>query len=213
MWWAFLVIALIGYLLGSVPTGIIAGRLARGIDIRDYGSGKMGFTNALRTIGLRASLPVLVGDLAKGALTVVIARLLSDNAYVQAVGGLAAVVGHDWPVFAGFRGGRGVTTSFGVLLGMNPLVGLALIPVGIAIGWVTRYMSVMSISGAVLATGVLIGLAAASVLPAAYAVYAGLAGALVIVLHRENIRRLLAGTEPKIGRGGERRAERVGESP
>ena len=64
-----------------------------------------------------------MGDLAKGALTVVIARLLSDDAYVQTVGGLAAVAGHDWPVFAGFRGGRGVTTSFGVLLGMNPLVG------------------------------------------------------------------------------------------
>jgi len=207
MWWAFPVIALIGYLLGSVPTGLIVGRLARGIDIRRYGSGKTGFTNALRTIGLRASLPVLVIDLAKGALTVVIARLLSDNAYVQAVGGLAAVAGHDWPVFAGFRGGRGVGTSFGVLLGMNPLVGLALIPMAIAIAFVTRYMSVVSISGAVLATGVLIGLAAAGVLPAAYAVYAGLAGALVIVLHRENIQRLLAGTEPKIGRGGERRAE------
>ena len=213
MWWAFPVIAVIGYLLGSIPTGIIAGRLARGIDIRDYGSGKMGFTNALRTIGLRASLPVLVVDLAKGALTVVIARVLSDDAYVQTVGGLAAVVGHDWPVFAGFRGGRGVTTSFGVLLGMNPLVGLALIPVGIAIAFVTRYMSVMSISGAVLATAVLIGLAAAGLLPAAYAVYAGLAGALVIVLHRENIQRLLAGTEPKIGRGGERRAGEVRGSP
>jgi len=213
MWWAFLVIAVIGYLLGSIPTGIIAGRLARGIDIRDYGSGKMGFTNALRTIGLRASLPVLVVDLAKGALTVVIARVLSDNAYVQTVGGLATVAGHDWPVFAGFRGGRGVTTSFGVLLGMNPLVGLALIPVGVAIGFVTRYMSVMSISGAVLATVVLIGLAAAGLLPAAYAVYAGLTGALVIVLHRENIRRLLAGTEPKVGRGGERRAREVPGSP
>jgi glycerol-3-phosphate acyltransferase PlsY len=213
MWWAFPVIAFIGYLLGSVPAGLIAGRLARGIDIRDYGSGKTGFTNALRTIGLRASLPVLLVDLAKGALTVVIARLLSDNAYVQTVGGLAAVTGHDWPLFAGFRGGRGVTTSFGVLLGMNPLVGLALIPVGIAIGFVTRYMSVMSISGAVLATAVLIGLAAAGLLPAAYAVYAGLTGALVIVLHRENIQRLLAGTEPKIGRGGERRVEQVRGSP
>jgi glycerol-3-phosphate acyltransferase PlsY len=213
MWWAFLVMAVIGYLLGSIPTGIIAGRLARGIDIRDYGSGKMGFTNALRTIGLRASLPVLVVDLAKGALTVVIARVLSDNAYVQTVGGLATVVGHDWPVFAGFRGGRGVTTSFGVLLGMNPLVGLALIPVAITIGFVTRYMSVMSISGAVLATAVLIGLAAAGLLPAAYAVYAGLTGALVIVLHRENIQRLLAGTEPKVGRGGDRRARELRESP
>jgi glycerol-3-phosphate acyltransferase PlsY len=152
-------------------------------------------------------------DVAKGALAVVIARLLSDNAYVQAVGGLAAVAGHDWPIFAGFRGGRGVGASFGVLLGMNPLVGLALMLVGIAIAWVTRYMSVMSISGAVVAAGVFTGLAAAGALPAAYAVYAIIAGALAIVLHRENIKRLLAGTEPKIGRGGERRAERVGGSP
>jgi glycerol-3-phosphate acyltransferase PlsY len=209
MWWAFLVTALIGYLLGSLPIGLVAGRLTRGIDIRDFGSGKTGFTNALRTIGLRASLPVLVGDLAKGAVPVVIARVLSDNAYVQTVGGLAAIAGHDWPVFAGFRGGRGVTTSFGVLLGMNPLVAIALLPVGVAIAVITRYMSVMSISGSVLAAGVLIGLAAAGVLPAAYAVYAGVAGALIIVLHRENIRRLLAGTEPKIGRGGDRRAEQA----
>jgi glycerol-3-phosphate acyltransferase PlsY len=213
MWWAFLVMALIGYLLGSVPAGLIAGRLARGIDIRDYGSGKTGFTNALRTIGLRASLPVMVWDVAKGALAVVIARLLSDNAYVQAVGGLAAVAGHDWPVFAGFRGGRGVGTSFGVLLGMNPLVALALLPVGVAIALVTRYMSVMSISGAVLAAGVFTGLAAAGVLPTAYAVYTVLAAALAVVLHRENIRRLLAGTEPKIGRGGGRRPEEVRGGP
>ena len=145
-------------------------------------------------------------DLAKGALTVGIARVLSDDAYVQTLGGLAAVVGHDWPVFAGFRGGRGVTTSFGVLLGMNPLVGLALIPVGITIAFVTRYMSVMSISGAVLATAVLIALAAAGLLPAAYAVYAGLVGALVIVLHREDIQRLLAGTEPEMDAAARRQA-------
>jgi glycerol-3-phosphate acyltransferase PlsY len=213
MWWVFPIIALIGYLLGSVPVGLIAGRLVRGVDIRDYGSGKTGFTNALRVLGLRASLPVLVGDVAKGALAVLIARLLSDDAYVQAVGGLAALIGHDWPVFARFRGGRGVSTLFGVLLGMNPLVALALVPVGVAIMVVTRYMSVMSISSAVLAALVLIGLAAADVLPAAYAVFASLAAVMVVVLHRENIRRLLAGTEPKIGRGGDRRAEQVRGSP
>jgi len=212
MWWTFPAIALIGYLLGSVPLGLIAGRLMRGVDIRDYGSGKTGFTNALRTLGLRASLPVLVGDLAKGALTVVIARVLSDNAYVQATGGLAVIIGHNWPVFAGFRGGRGVATFVGVLVGMNPLVVLALLPVGVAIVVVTRYMSVMSISSALLAAGVLIGLAAAGVLPVAYAVCAGLAALLIVVLHRENIGRLLAGTEPKIGRGGERRAGQVGGS-
>jgi glycerol-3-phosphate acyltransferase PlsY len=213
MWWVFPVAALVGYLLGSVPMGLIAGRLVRGVDIRDYGSGKTGFTNALRVIGLRASLPVLVADVAKGALAVVIARLLSDDAYVQAVGGLGAVIGHDWPVFARFRGGRGVSTFVGVLAGMNPLVVLALIPVGVAIAVVTRYMSVMSISSAVLAAVVLIGLAAADVLPAAYAVYASLAAVMIVVLHRENLQRLLAGTEPKIGRGGDRRAEQVRGSP
>ena len=213
MWWAFPAMAAIGYLMGSVPTGLIAGRLAKGVDIRDYGSGKTGFTNALRTIGIRAALPVLIGDMAKGALAVVIARVLSDDAYVQAVGGLAAVVGHNWPIFARFRGGRGVTTSFGVLLAMNPLVALPLVPVGVGIAFVTRYMSVMSMSGAVLAAALLSGLAAAGVLPAAYAVYAALVGALIVALHRENIQRLLAGTEPKIGRGGERRAESAGQRP
>jgi glycerol-3-phosphate acyltransferase PlsY len=207
MWWAFLVAALIGYLLGSLPMGLIAGKLVRGVDIRDYGSGKTGFTNALRTIGLKAALLVLLGDVVKGVAPVLIARLLSDDAYAQTVAGLAAVVGHDWPVFAAFRGGRGVTTFFGVLLAMNPLVFLAMVPVGVGIAVVTRYMSVMSILSAVLAAAVLIGLAAADILPAAYAVYASLGAALIVFLHRENIGRLLAGKEPKIGRGGERRAE------
>jgi glycerol-3-phosphate acyltransferase PlsY len=207
MWWAFLIVAIIGYLLGSLPMGLIAGKLVRGVDIRDYGSGKTGFTNALRTIGLKAALLVLLGDVVKGVAPVLIARLLSDAAYAQMVAGLAAVVGHDWPVFAGFRGGRGVTTFFGVLLGMNPLVVLALVPVGVGIAVVTRYMSVMSMLSAVLAAAVLIGLAAAGVLPAAYPVYASLGAALIVFLHRENIGRLLAGKEPKIGRGGERRAE------
>ena len=209
MWWAFLVVALIGYLLGSLPMGLIAGKLVRGVDIRDYGSGKTGFTNALRTIGLKAALLVLLGDVVKGVAPVLIARALSDDAYAQMVAGLAAVVGHDWPVFAGFRGGRGVTTFFGVLLAMNPLVFLAMVPVGIGIAVVTRYMSVMSMLSAVLAAAVLIGLAAGGVLPAAYAVYASLGAALIVFLHRENIGRLLAGKEPKIGHGGEKRAEKV----
>jgi acyl phosphate:glycerol-3-phosphate acyltransferase len=209
MWWALLVAALIGYLLGSLPMGLIAGKLVRGVDIRDYGSGKTGFTNALRTIGLKAALLVLLGDVVKGVAPVLIARVLSDDAYAQMVAGLAAIVGHDWPVFAGFRGGRGVTTYFGVLLAMNPLVMLALVPVGVGIAVVTRYMSVMSTASAVIAAAVLIGLAAADVLPAAYAIYSSLGAALIVVLHRENIARLLAGKEPKIGHGGEKRAEKV----
>lgn len=205
MWWPFLAGAVIGYLLGSIPTGLLVGRIARGIDIRKYGSGKTGFTNVLRTVGARWGAVALVGDLAKGAIPVVIARLLSDEPYVQTVGGLAAAIGHDWPVFAGFQGGRGVAASFGAALAMSPIAAAALIPVGIGLVAVTRIMSVMSVGMAPVLAVVFIALAAAGVHPWAYAVYASVAAALVVALHRENIERILAGTEPKLGRGGERR--------
>ena len=208
--WAFPVVAAAGYLSVSVPSGLIMGRQTRGIDIRDFGSGKTGFTNALRSLGWKGALPVFVADLAKGALPVVLARLISDEPYVQTVAGLAAVVGHDWPLFAGFRGGRGVAAAFGALLAMAPPVALVLMPTGLAIAIVSRYMSLMSISGGVLTAAVLVALAVAGLEPWAYAVYGALAGGLIVVLHRENIRRLLAGTEPKIGRGGGRRVQQAG---
>jgi len=207
VWWPYAVCGAIGYLLGSLPTGLVVGRLARGIDVRQYGSGKTGFTNVVRTIGVRWGALVLAVDLAKGAGPVVIARLLSDEPYVQAIAGLAAVAGHDWPVYVGFRGGRGVATSYGAALAMNPIASLAVLPAGIALVGVTRIMSVMSVGMAPVLAVVFVALAVAGVDPWAYAVYAIVAAALLIVLHRENVRRLLAGTEPKIGRGGERRAE------
>jgi glycerol-3-phosphate acyltransferase PlsY len=205
MWWAFLASGAIGYLLGSFPSGLIAGRLVRGVDIRGYGSGKTGFTNVLRTAGLRAGAFVLVADVVKGVVPVVIARVLSDEPYVMTVAGLAAVAGHDWPVYAGFRGGRGVATSFGGLLAMNPIVAACLVPVGVALVGITRIMSVMSVGMAPVGAVVFVALAIAGVHPWAYAVYAVVAAALLVILHRENVRRLLAGTEPRLGRGGERR--------
>ena len=205
MWWAFIVVAVIGYLLGSIPAGLIAGRITRGIDVRDYGSGKTGVTNVLRILGLRISFLVAVTDIAKGAAPVVIARVLVDDAYGQTVAGLAAVAGHDWPLYAGFRGGRGVATSFGALLAMSPLVTLALVPVGICIAVATRYMSVMSVGGSILTGLTFLGLAVLGLQPWPYAAYALAAAGLVVVLHRENIQRLLAGREPKIGHGGVRR--------
>lgn len=207
MWWAFFACAAIGYVLGSVPTGLIVGRVARGIDIRQYGSGRTGFTNVLRTVGARWGLLALVGDLAKGAVPVVIARVVSDEPYVQTVAGLAAAVGHDWPVFAGFQGGRGVATSFGAALAMSPLPAAALVPFGIGLVAVTRMVSVMSVGMAPVLAVVFIVLAATGFHSWAYAVYAIIAAAMVLVLHRENIERILTGTEPKIGRGGEHRKE------
>lgn len=207
MWWEFPAGAALGYLLGSIPMGLIVGRLARGIDIREFGSGKTGFTNVVRTVGARWGIVALAGDLAKGAAPVVIALVISDEPYVAAVTGLGAAIGHDWPVFAGFHGGRGVAASYGVLLAMNPLASLAMLPVAALLVGVTRIMSVMSVGMAPVAAVVFVVLAAIDVHPWAYAVYAVVGAALLIALHRENIERLIAGTEPKIGRGGERREE------
>ena len=207
MWWQLLVCAGIGYLLGSVPVGLIVGRVARGIDIRDFGSGRTGFTNVVRTVGARWGVVALAGDLAKGAGPVLIAFVVSDEPYVHAAAGLAVAIGHDWPIFAGFRGGRGVAASYGVALALNPIAALALLPVAIGLVAVTRIMSLMSVGLAPVLAGVFVALAALDMQPWAYAGYAVVAAALLLVLHRENIERLLAGTEPKIGLGGDRRAE------
>jgi glycerol-3-phosphate acyltransferase PlsY len=213
MWWEFLVAAIIGYVIGSIPAGLWAGMLARGIDLREYGSGKTGFTNVLRTIGVKWGIAVLVVDILKGAVPVVIALVISDEPWVAAVAGLAAAIGHDWPFLAGFHGGRGVATSYGAALAMNPIASLALVPFGIALVAWTRMMSVMSVGMAPVLAIVFVVLSALDFQPWAYAVYAVLAAAQVIILHRENIERILAGTEPKIGRGGERRPEGGAETP
>ena len=207
MWWALLGCAVFGYLAGSIPTGLIVGRVARGIDIRQFGSGKTGFTNVLRTVGARLGIVALLGDLAKGVVPVLLARLVSDEPYVHAVAGLAAAVGHDWPLFAGFQGGRGVATSFGAALAMNPIAAGALVPFGIGLVAVTRIVSVMSVGMAPVLAIEFIVLSATGRQPWAYAIYTMIGAAIVIILHRENIQRLLNGTEPKIGRGGTQRED------
>ena len=205
MWWQLLAFAAFGYLLGSIPSGLIASRLARGIDIREYGSGNTGFTNVLRTVGARWGIAVLIADLAKGALPVLLARLISDEPFAQAFAGLAAAIGHDWPLYIGFRGGRGVATSYGAALAMSPIAAAALLPAAGVLVAVTRTMSVMSLGMAPVLAVLFVVLAALGMHPWAYAAYAVAAAALLILLHRENIQRLLAGAEPRIGEGGKQR--------
>jgi acyl phosphate:glycerol-3-phosphate acyltransferase len=199
MAWQFLVAAVAGYLLGSVPGGYLMGRLTRGIDVRQYGSGKTGATNALRTLSLWAVLLVLVIDIGKAAAAVSIARAISSDAWAQMVAGSAAVAGHVWPLYLRFRGGRGVSAAYGSLLAMNPLASLVLLPVAAVIIGTTRYMSLMSVSMAPIAAALYLTLAVAGVLPYAYAAFAVLVAALIVYLHRDNIQRLLAGRERKIG--------------
>jgi glycerol-3-phosphate acyltransferase PlsY len=191
--------AVTGYLLGSIPFGLIASKLRGGVDLRDLGSGKTGFTNSLRVIGLKRSLPVFLGDFAKGMAAALLPLLYTDEPWARVAGGLAAVAGHVWPLFAGFRGGRGVLTGGAVLLALSPLATLAILPVAALILYKWRYMSLMSISAACLAAVSFAVFAAAGLHPWAFVAAAALGGALVIALHHDNIDRLRAGTERKVG--------------
>lgn len=195
--------AVIGYLLGAIPFGLVIGRLTRGIDLREYGSHRTGATNALRTLGLRAAAAVFLLDVAKGVAAVLVARSLFGAdplaEWLAAIAGFAAIVGHNWSVFIRFTGGRGVATSAGALGAMSPLTILVLAPVVVGIMWRSRYVSLGSISGGLLApviTGVLALADLASVPSVAYALGSGL---LVTAAHADNIARLRAGTERKIG--------------
>jgi len=207
MIWQFGAFALGSYLLGSLPIGLIIGRLLKGVDIREYGSGKTGMTNTLRTLGPRAAATVFLLDILKGVIPVLIAKWVSPDARLQVVAALAAILGHDFPIYAGFRGGRGVATSMGATAAMMPLLGPFIPLIGGLVLIPYRYASLMSIVGTVVSGGIVIALALTHRVPEAYAWYAVIAATLIVFLHRENIVRLRAGTEPKIGQGGKRRGK------
>lgn len=196
----------LGYLFGSIPFGLVVGYLWLRRDIRDSGSGKTGTTNVLRTAGRAAAAVVMIGDISKGAAPALIGRFIFDDPWVAAAGAGAGIVGHVWPVFAGFRGGRGVATAFGGILGLSPLLALIFPVIGLTLIATTRYVSFMSVVGTPLSALCIIIAALAGWEPAAYGFYAAFAVAIVEFTHIPNIRRLLAGTEPKIGQGGNRAA-------
>lgn len=196
----------IGYLLGSVPFGLLVGYLWLGRDIRASGSGKTGTTNVLRTAGKIPAGLVMVCDIGKGVVPGVIGRYVFDDAGVAAAGAGAAVVGHVWPLFAGFRGGRGVATAFGGILGLSPLLALIFPVIGLALVVPTRYVSLMSVVGTPLSALIVVLAAIAGWTELAYAAYAAFAVLMIEYTHIPNIRRLLAGTEPRFGQGGDRAA-------
>jgi acyl phosphate:glycerol-3-phosphate acyltransferase len=193
----------LGYLVGAIPFGVIAGRMAGGIDLREHGSRRTGSTNALRTLGLRWAAAVLLLDIGKGLAATLLARALMSGVaggeWIVAGAAVAAIVGHNWSIFIGLRGGRGVATAGGGLLGMAPLAVAILLPVMLAVVLRSRYVSMGSITGALLAPVVTAGLAAVGWASGASVGY-GLAIALLVTgSHLDNIRRLRAGTERKIG--------------
>jgi glycerol-3-phosphate acyltransferase PlsY len=195
--------AVLGYLLGAIPFGLIIGRLTKGIDLREYGSHRTGATNALRTLGTPAAAAVFVLDVAKGVAAVLLARTLFGGdpmvEWAAAAAGVAAIVGHNWSVFIGFTGGRGVATSAGALGAMSPWAIVIVAPIVLLTIWRSRYVSLGSVTGALgapIITAALATIGAASVPAIAYTLASGL---LVTMAHADNIGRLRAGTERKIG--------------
>lgn len=193
----------IGYLLGAIPFGLLVARVMRGIDLRQYGSHRTGATNALRTIGARGAALVFLLDVGKGVAAVVVARLLLGDAEVRewaaAAAGFAAIVGHNWSVFIRFTGGRGVATSTGALGALVPLALLIVAPIVIAVMWRWRYVSLGSIAGSLLAPFVVLLLLLSGRAGVPHLAYALAAGLLVTIAHSDNIGRLRAGTERRIG--------------
>jgi glycerol-3-phosphate acyltransferase PlsY len=195
--------ALLGYLLGAIPFGVIIGRLMGGPDLREHGSQRTGATNALRTLGAPAAALVFLLDVAKGVAAVLVARWLFAGDpmadWAAALAGFAAIVGHNWSVFIRFAGGRGVATSAGALGALSPLTILVLAPIALGLAWRTRFVSLGSIVGSLLAPVVtaLLWLVDLASVPAI--AYAAASAVLVTAAHADNIARLRAGTERRIG--------------
>src|ERR1022692_931469 len=182
-----------GYLIGSVPFGLIVGKAVGGLDVRDFGSGNMGTANVLRTVGARAGAITFALDVAKGAGAVAIARRCGADPAAQAAAGLAACVGHSWPVFARFRGGKAVATAFGGLLMVSPEAAAWATAGGIGALALSRTMSVGSLTATLGA-----GLESTRRHDAVPFVFTALVSTLVVVRHAANIRRIARGEEPQL---------------
>ena len=194
----WLLVLAAAYLLGSVQPGLLLVRLVLRRDVRDVGSGKTGMTNVLRAAGKKAAALVFVLDAAKGVAPVLVAASLWDDAWLEAAAGTAVVLGHVFPVFAGFRGGRGVATGVGAAGALLPWAGLAGIVVFIPVVALTRYVSLGSILGVTAAFAAFVA-AALAYGPTPHLAFALIVGPLIVGLHFDNIVRLLRGTERRIG--------------
>ena len=195
----------ISYLIGSFPTGYVVGRM-RGVDIRTVGSGNVGATNVTRHLGKGFGYPVFVIDFLKGLVPVLLARIVAERCQLDsirsdlcvALAGILSVIGHSYPVWLGFRGGKGVATSLGVIFGINWIAGSVMCGVWVAVFKITRYVSVASIAAAIALPAAMITLLFLHELQSTVLVYFSLfLAAIVVIRHHSNMSRLLNGTEPR----------------
>lgn len=194
-----LLILFLGYLFGSFPSGYLAGRIAKGIDIRSLGSGSTGATNVLRHIGKRAAITVFLLDLFKGVMSILLAKYFLLNDSWQVAIGLSTLIGHIWPVWLNWRGGKAVATGLGIFLGLSWQVGLATLGLFIIMITLFRIVSLASVSAALALPLIMFLSFSTSNFSLPFLIISLLAMTLVIWRHRENIVRLIKGKEPRIG--------------
>ncbi|MDK2563084.1 glycerol-3-phosphate 1-O-acyltransferase PlsY [Romboutsia sedimentorum] len=196
---SYIIIIIIAYLLGNISTSYIVAKRLTGVDIRTQGSGNAGSTNVLRTLGKKAGAMTFLGDVLKGIMAVVIAQIIAKLAGIDVVtAGYVAVVGvvsgHNWPAFLGFRGGKGVATSLGAMIAVNPIIALICFGIFLLIVATTKYVSLASVLGISISPIIMIFIQNKK------GIFVTLFLAIsVIYTHRENLKRLIKGTERKIG--------------
>ena len=189
------IIILTCYLLGSIPFGFIVAKLIKKIDIRDYGSGNIGAANAFRTLGPGLAIFVLIGDLMKGFIAIYLFKLFNiDSLSMVILGGLAVIGGHDWSIFLKFKGGKGIATTYGVILALNPMIAVMSALAWLIVIALTRYASLASI----LSLSALVILMVLFKQPQTYILFSAIILGLALYRHRGNIVRLKEGRENKI---------------
>ncbi len=189
--WVSLAVVLVSYFLGDISPAILIGRLM-GVDIRKEGSGNAGTTNVLRVLGAKAAAATLLIDILKGVAAVLLGRYIGGSETMAVICGLAAFCGHIWPLLFGFRGGKGIATGFGILLTVNPTIGLLCLAVAAAAMLISQRVSVGSLLGAAAAVALAFRFQPNDVF------WFFIMAAIVYIKHRGNIWRLLHGQEPKV---------------
>lgn len=197
----FIIFGTLSYLIGAIPIGLILSKSLRGIDIRNYGSGGIGMSNIQRNLGNFPAAVVLTLDMTKSFLPILYVRyFLPDPQILETISALGALTGHCWPIFAKFRGGRGVATGWGSLLILSPITGIISGIIGIPIIIMYKFISLGSIIGATSGCISMMLLSITRYHSFEYLWYALLGNIIVVYKHKENIQRLLEGTERKIGK-------------
>ncbi len=184
------------YLLGSIPFGYIVGKLFKKVDIRELGSGNIGATNALRILGPLLASFVVIGDIGKGIFSIYLVQYFNiDNLLILTIAGLAVICGHDWSLFLGFKGGKGIATTFGVVFALNPTISILAVIVWVIVIIITRYASLSSIFA-------VISIFIFTILfkqPYEYVIFSAIIMILGIFKHKDNIEKLKSKKERKIG--------------